>query len=466
LDSLGSLPRLVADSSTSRKFYIEFRTPGLNDKIEQAAIVSKELLFQLARVVMPSLLGQFGSVKLMFPSSGDAAGFQAYCRRQGISIPEAVVLTDISLDRVSADDTCLVLIGARNNVGDPVLRTVKSITDTYASAVCILLNCDFSDRVTTGMTDRTMRDTYRATFKPLFYFRNLVAIMRPSQIPLERGVLIYTPSDSWSLFAVDDSRIEGPGSLNRFMRTAAFLRAPSDPTARSPPEFMLAANFADMPKRDEIDDELTRASTRFEKELARRAIARRYNSRVDALALLSSCAATRRFDGGGNVEAALRYLLANPQTQKAKPAPAASEAATAGMGFVAFDTSEPRVASEPIAASGVNLASPELHLGWSDLDIKALGGRWSLLHCIGSSSLGRELEVSGCSLIASGRPGELSLVQDTLHLRMSLQAQTFLGLQLAGPVTDCLELAHIDETLLVVREQAADAVSVWGRERR
>jgi hypothetical protein len=127
LDSLGSLPRLVADSSTSRKFYIEFRTPGLNDKIEQAAIVSKELLFQLARVVMPSLLGQFGSVKLMFPSSGDAAGFQAYCRRQGISIPEAVVLTDISLDRVSADDTCLVLIGARNNVGDPVLRTVKSI---------------------------------------------------------------------------------------------------------------------------------------------------------------------------------------------------------------------------------------------------------------------------------------------------------------------------------------------------
>ena len=295
---VSSFLETFANSSlnTHKKYSIELRTPGLNDKIEQSAIVSKDLLYEALKSLLLPLKRLFFSSKLMFPSSGDAAGFQAYCFRRNIPIPDSLTLTDIALDRVrEEEDECLVIIGARNNVGDPVIRVIQSITEAYPSKVCILFNCDFSDKVTTGMTERTRRDNYKLSFQQIFYFRNIVSISRPSQIPLEKGALIYTPTLKWALFAVDESVIVGPGSLNRFMKTAAFARSPKDPTAFTPPRFQLAATFDVMPKRDEIDECLTSAAYKLERTIEREKKAVKFTSLKETLDALRSTRQKKRY---------------------------------------------------------------------------------------------------------------------------------------------------------------------------
>ena len=73
----------------------------------------------------------------------------------------------------------MVFVSARNSVGDPVLRTVRAITAACPATLFLQFNCDLSDRVATGMTERSLRDAYRASFAPVFYFRNIVSLSRP-----------------------------------------------------------------------------------------------------------------------------------------------------------------------------------------------------------------------------------------------------------------------------------------------
>ena len=56
----------------------------------------------------------------------------------------------MGLDRFSCEDDCALFITTKNNVGDPVIRTVQSICETYPTVTAIFLNCDLRDRVTSG----------------------------------------------------------------------------------------------------------------------------------------------------------------------------------------------------------------------------------------------------------------------------------------------------------------------------
>ena len=57
---------------------------------------------------------------------------------------------DVSLGRLSSSDDCAIFIATKNNVGDPVIRTVQAICEMYTNLTAIFLNCDLSDRVTSG----------------------------------------------------------------------------------------------------------------------------------------------------------------------------------------------------------------------------------------------------------------------------------------------------------------------------
>ena len=57
---------------------------------------------------------------------------------------------DVSLGRLSSSDDCAIFIATKNNVGDPVIRTVQAICEIYTNLTAIFLNCDLSDRVTSG----------------------------------------------------------------------------------------------------------------------------------------------------------------------------------------------------------------------------------------------------------------------------------------------------------------------------
>lgn len=65
-------------AGAGRLLSVDMLTPGLNPKLEQKAILSQEQLFDLVRSLIPALgsAGRFRQVALMFPSMGDAAGYQ------------------------------------------------------------------------------------------------------------------------------------------------------------------------------------------------------------------------------------------------------------------------------------------------------------------------------------------------------------------------------------------------------
>ena len=107
---------------------------------------------------------------------GDAAGFAKYMRQTNRDLPDNVVATELN-SRYFAEEVpieCVVFIKARNHVGDPVLREIRQIVETVSpKSAYFYLNCDLSDKVTTGAIRKNARDEFRTTIAPLFYFRNI-----------------------------------------------------------------------------------------------------------------------------------------------------------------------------------------------------------------------------------------------------------------------------------------------------
>ena len=240
---------------------IDLLTPGLNPKLEQKVILSTELMFDVVQSMLPVLSSSFSTTFLMFQSMGDAAGFVKYMKQTQGDLPRNVVATELNSRYFTKEVAieCVVFIKASNNVGDPVLREVRHIVEnTSPKSAYFYLNCDLSDKVTTGSTSKNERDDFRSRITPLFYFRNIVSVSRPSLLPREKGALLFTPSKGWTLYRVNDKDIFGSGSLNRFLEKAVFKRNERDPTAVSPPRFIKCASFQNMPKRDEIDSAISK----------------------------------------------------------------------------------------------------------------------------------------------------------------------------------------------------------------
>lgn len=245
-------------------FAIDVLTPGLNPKLEQKAFLQQEILFELTLSLLPTLFSKYAEIQLMFPSVGDAAGFQKYCHQSQISFPDnnSIILSGLTLPSLSATVECIVFVNAKNNVGDPVIREIQKIYVSNMSKAFIFLNCDLSEKVA-SMRDRIERDKFRSLIKQTFYFRNLVEIIRPTLVPFETGVLMYTTTkNQWEIFAVNEDDIFGPGSLNRYIKyQAVFKRSPKDPTVYNPPRFVLAGRYESSgpPLREDIDSILSKA---------------------------------------------------------------------------------------------------------------------------------------------------------------------------------------------------------------
>ena len=251
---------IVDASSNGQLLAVDMLLPGLNPKLEQKAILRTEYLFKLVASLMPILSSQFSETLLAFQSIGDAAGFQKYAFQTNTAIPASIVVGDVSTERVTQNTECVLFIASKNHVGDPVLKTIQSIVTSRPDLIGIFLNCDLSDKVTTGMTTRSERDAFRSRIRPLFHLRNIVTIARPSLTPIEVGALTYTKKAGWRIFAVNQDDIVGPGSLNRFCDQPVFARQPDDPTALNPPGFILCGEYgASQPKRDDIDAAMSRA---------------------------------------------------------------------------------------------------------------------------------------------------------------------------------------------------------------
>ena len=217
---------LQNDASLSRRrlLSVDILTPGLNPKLEQKAMLMQEYLFDLVRSLVPALeqSQRFRQVKLMFPSMGDAAGYQKYsyqvddplCKVDGCTM--IVKETEVNARYIEPGDDCAVFITSRNHIGDPVINEIQKIVETNPSLTCIFLNCDLRDRVTSGIVTRGLRDEFRASIEPAFYFRNIVQIVRPTLVPIELGALIYTPS-MWEIYAVNTDDIVGPGAKDYYL---------------------------------------------------------------------------------------------------------------------------------------------------------------------------------------------------------------------------------------------------------
>lgn len=253
-----ALLEVLTNTSSNRRqlLSLDLLTPGLNPKLEQKAILSQEYLFDLVRSLIPPLeqSRRFRRVQLMFQSMGDAAGYQKYSFQVQDPLPDWIALADVDYGRVRPDDDCLIFITSKNHVGDPVISEIQKIVTDYPAATCIFLNCDLRDRVTSGIVSKGQRDEFRSSIEPVFYFRNVVQIERPSLVPMELGAMLFTPSTGWTLYGINTDDIYGPGSLNRYMKQGAFMRDKSDPTVLNPPRFTVVGEYDVMPKREEIDE--------------------------------------------------------------------------------------------------------------------------------------------------------------------------------------------------------------------
>jgi hypothetical protein len=77
-----SLNRAIESTSGRMMLRIDVLTPGLNPKLEQKAMLTQDYLFDLVVAVLPTLVLRFKHIKILFPSIGDAAGFQKYCNQR------------------------------------------------------------------------------------------------------------------------------------------------------------------------------------------------------------------------------------------------------------------------------------------------------------------------------------------------------------------------------------------------
>lgn len=246
--------------ASGKRLSIDVLTPGLNPKLEQKAMLFQDVLFDLVVATLPVFESKFVNVFFAFPSAGDAAGFQNYCAKNRVPIPDCITLSDVRMSRMDDSLDCVLFITTRNNVGDPVIKEVEKICTTYTDPMYLFLNCDLSDKVTTGMSQKGQRDAFRSTIKPIFHFRNIVRVLRPSLVPIEIGAITFLPSQGWVVSVVRDDDIVGPGSLNRFMKLPVFFRNQNDPTGYNPPNFAIAGKFDRSPNRVEMDSIMSRAA--------------------------------------------------------------------------------------------------------------------------------------------------------------------------------------------------------------
>lgn len=113
-----SLSQSLSLTPPKKLLSLDLLTPGLNPKLENKAVLYQEYLFDIVTSIIPVIknehdAGRFRSVKFMFSSTGEAAGFQKYCFKMGISIPDCLELTDTDGKRISNTDDCVVFIAAR-----------------------------------------------------------------------------------------------------------------------------------------------------------------------------------------------------------------------------------------------------------------------------------------------------------------------------------------------------------------
>lgn len=236
---------------------LDVLTPGLNPKLEQKVILSTELMFDLVSSILPVVSSTFGTTLFMFQSMGDAAGFEKFMRQTNQEVPNNVVATELNVRYISPDVPieCIIFVRARNHVGDPVLREIREIANATPETALFFLNCDLADQVTTGSVRKAGRDEFRESIEPIFYFRNIVQVSRPSLLPRERGALVFNRAQSWKIFSANQDQIFGSGSLNRYLDKPVFKRHEKDSTSSfNPPNFVECATFDKMPKRDEIDN--------------------------------------------------------------------------------------------------------------------------------------------------------------------------------------------------------------------
>jgi hypothetical protein len=342
-DMLATLGRAISDKSTRNLIRIDVLTPGLNPKLEQKALLTQNYLFDLIISILPTLHLRFKKLKLLFPSIGDAASFQKYCLQlrtklgggndESLSswlplMGDTIVLSDLRggglnpvNDRIDRDDDLALIISAKNLVGDPVLQTIRDITERYLDLSCLLLNCDLNDKVTTGMSEKTKREEFRKSFQQVYYFRNIVSIERPTLMPYELGALIFRRENEnagggkWQIYACSTKT---PGSLNRFMKLDLYPRSINDCTALNPPTFVLAGEFDSLPNRNEIDTVMSNAESLIASaEIeAKRAEMFRIDSIDSALRLLQESTVDRSdLDIDATViRKSLQYLVDNSQT--------------------------------------------------------------------------------------------------------------------------------------------------------
>ena len=191
---------------------LDVLTPGLNPKLEEKAILLQDLLFDLILSIIPVINSHFTTIKLVFQSAGDAAGFQKYCALNRVVIPPSITLTDMgSKNRMDKSMDCVVYIAAKNSVGDPVVNDIQEVCEKFTQATFVFLNCDLSQKVTVGLQERAIRDGFRESIQPVFYFRNIVEMLRPSLIPIETGAVMFRPNQGWSVYIVNEEDIQGPG---------------------------------------------------------------------------------------------------------------------------------------------------------------------------------------------------------------------------------------------------------------
>ena len=113
-----SLSQSLSLTPPKKLLSLDLLTPGLNPKLENKAVLYQEYLFDIVSSIIPVIknehdLGRFRSAKFMFGSTGEAAGFQKYCYKMGISIPDCLGLTDLDGKRIEDTDDCVVFIAAR-----------------------------------------------------------------------------------------------------------------------------------------------------------------------------------------------------------------------------------------------------------------------------------------------------------------------------------------------------------------
>jgi hypothetical protein len=87
-----SLAKTLDLEPEKKRLTVDVLTPGLNPRLEQKAILMQEYLFRLVMAACGPTSKKFNRVQLLFPSIGDAAGFNKYMSQMR-RLPSNVILT-------------------------------------------------------------------------------------------------------------------------------------------------------------------------------------------------------------------------------------------------------------------------------------------------------------------------------------------------------------------------------------